>query len=647
MPTRRNFIAALSAGALASRVQADAPFIQSARSGPWSSPSTWVGNRVPGGGSKVSINAKHTVVYDRESEDAIRMIHVTGVLTFSRERNTRLDVGLLKIGGDTTEDGFNMSAHAHSDVRPTVEVGSANDPIPAGRTALIRLAYIDGHDKESFPSIVCCGGKFDLHGAPLSRTWLKLGAQVKKGDTEITLEEPVTGWKAGDRVIVTATTRQNKVGKTYKPSVRDNTQTEERIIQAVNGDKITLNEPLAFNHFCKGDYRGEVANLSRNVVVESADPSVARGHTMYHHGSAGSISYAELRHLGKNGVLGRYSLHYHLVRNSMRGSSVIGASIWNSGNRWITVHGTDYMVIRDCVGYNSVGHGFFLEDGTEVFNVFDRNLAVQATGTKPLPEQVLPFDHNDGAGFWWGNSRNTFTRNVACECDEYGFRGDIQKTAKFSPELSVPGPDGVRKRVDVRTLSFVRFEDNESHTQRRHAFNLQGLDSQLKGGCDGVGPDAKHPYVIKNMRVWDAHWAFHTLSPSVMVDQFDVYHAEYGTWNQNYDHHSYRGMKLSDVTIDKDFNPKGTLAKESDFPNPLTPVDDLPPQTVITHVSKPVNGKVIVRGTTSDCGAVKSVHVNGQLAKALRPDFAEWEVTVDASTKKFVVRSEDVAGNVA
>ena len=43
---------------------------------------------------------------------------------------------------------------------------------------------------------------------------------------------------------------------------------------------------------------------------------------------AADLSYAEFRHLGKEGVLGRYSLHYHLVGDTMRGSYVIGASIW-------------------------------------------------------------------------------------------------------------------------------------------------------------------------------------------------------------------------------------------------------------------------------------------------------------------------------
>jgi hypothetical protein len=353
-----------------------------------------------------------------------------------------------------------------------------------------------------------------------------------------------------------------------------------------------------------------------------------------------------LRHLGKEGVLGRYSLHFHQVRGTMRGSSVIGASIWDSGNRWITVHGTDYLVIRDCVGYNSLGHGFFLEDGTEVFNVFDRNLAVQARGAHTLPNQVLPFDHNDGAGFWWANSFNTFTRNVACECDEYGYRYDVEKSATFDPVLPVPQVDGSLKKVDIRTLPFIRFAENEAHTMRRHSLNLGGLGSTLKGGVAGVGPDARHPFIIKNFRVWDAHWSFHTLAPCVMVENFDVHHAEYGFWNQNYDRHAYRGVKLFDVTIDKDFQPKGKPPMEAEFPGALTPVDDLPPITIVTHVSKPVKGKVTVRGTTADVGTIKKVQVNGVIARPLQSNFAEWQAVIDAPKGKLNVRAEDEAGNI-
>ena len=47
----------------------------------------------------------------------------------------------------------------------------------------------------------------DFHGAPLNRAWVRLGNTAKAATDNIVLAEPVTGWKAGDRIIVTATNR--------------------------------------------------------------------------------------------------------------------------------------------------------------------------------------------------------------------------------------------------------------------------------------------------------------------------------------------------------------------------------------------------------------------------------------------------------
>ena len=378
----------------------------SAKSGPWSDPATWDG-KPPQAGARVQVHAGHVVAYDVESADALRLVHVAGTLTFSREKNTRMEVGLLRVtpGGECSEDGFDCHDDApveRGEAVPALEIGSPDAPIPANVRAVIRLKYFEGMNKETLPAIVACGGRWDIHGAPMPRTWLKLAAPAQPGTSEVTLEAPAAGWRAGDYVIVTGSREEQDYAQAVRKAPRGAFAgaTEERVITKIEGAKLTLDRPFEYVHFGEGLMRSEVALLTRNVVVESADPDGVRGHTMYHRDSSGGISYAEFRHLGKKGVLGKYAIHFHLVRDTMRGSGVTGASIWDSDNRWITVHGTDHLLVRDCVGYRSRGHGFFLEDATEQWNVFDRNLAVQAIGARPLPKQVLPFDPNDGAGFW-------------------------------------------------------------------------------------------------------------------------------------------------------------------------------------------------------------------------------------------------------
>ena len=362
---------------------------------------------------------------------------------------------------------------------------------------------------------------------------MKLSATAKPGDTAVTLDEAMKGWKVGDKIIVTGTQLHG--------NAKTESLTEERTIASIEGTKLTFDEPLAMQHLGDGEYRAEVANLSRNVVIESAAPEGIRGHTMYHKNSAGSLSYAEFRHLGKKDVLGKYAIHFHLCRDTMRGSSVVGCSIWDSQNRWVTIHGTDYLVVRDNVGYKSVGHGYFLEDGTETYNVLDRNLAVGAQHGKRLPKQVLPFDGNEGAGFWWTCSLNTFTRNVAAECGEYGFRYEATPSSALKtrvPEFA--NLDGSRKEnVDPRTLPFVRFEDNEVHSTH----GLYGVN--LGEGVNRVGPDAKHPFVVKNLKIWDVHYGFRPQVPNLVVENLHIHKVAYGVYHPNYDGHYYKNVLIS------------------------------------------------------------------------------------------------------
>jgi hypothetical protein len=56
----------------------------------------------------------------------------------------------------------------------------------------------------------------------------------------------------------------------------------------------------------------------------------------------------------------------------------------------------------------------------------------------------------------------------------------------------------------------------------------------------------------------------------------------------------------------------------------------------------------VVRGTTSDGGTVKRVSVNGQDARPVRPNFAEWEVLlpVHNGVVEPIAFAEDTSGNI-
>jgi hypothetical protein len=651
-----------------------ASVVRSVQDGDWSAPSTWEQGRVPSAGDTVVIREGHRVIYDVDSRDTLRTVQVSGTLDFSREQDTCLTAGLIRIeaGNEVAAAGFEcampMAKRASDAPRPSLLVGTRAAPIPEQHTAKIRLEHLDGMDETSLPAIVCCGGRMEFHGTPLTRTWVKLKETAHRGESMVLVPiEGVRDWKTGDRLIVTGTTRQFGYKRTRTTSVAERPYTEERVIRGIRIREpfgvayLFLDQPLEYDHTALGDYRCEVANLSRNVIVESADPDGVRGHTMYHRHSRGSISFAEFRHLGKKNTLGRYAMHFHRVHDTMRGASVVGASIWDSHNRWITVHNTSYLVVRDCVGYKSIGHGFFLEDGSETYNLFDRNLAVQSLRGRKLPDQVLPFDSNLGSGFWWANSLNSFTRNVAVECDQDGFRYHVVTTGGFDPVQPVLTRDGSVERKDIRTLPFLRFEDNEAHCQRFFGLNLGGtsfggvppLVGEYRGKLDfedvqGVGPDIEHPFVIRDFRCWNTLWPFHAGSPSVLVDGMDLYDSDYGIWRTVTDHHEYRRVRMDEIQTASIFYPRAGRPEKALRLKFLSTTDDRPPVTVITHVERSQQGGLVVHGSTADNGQVARVVVCGQEARPVAGHYSTWSATLPKAPKDdehVTAFAIDAAGN--
>ena len=380
--------------------------------GQWSDPAIWNGGKVPVSGDTVTISKATKVIYDIFSEAEIEELSIEGTLIFSREVNTNLDVG----------DIF---------VRPQgyLEIGTESQPIPAGVQATVR--FVNSTDGEHSLNVM---GEAQIHGQPLSYVYTVLAQDAERGSSVLYLQDRV-GWKPGDHIVVTSTTQ-------------DPMQSEDAYIAKVIGRAITLVTPLKYRHDGREPAQAQVALLTRNVVITSKKPEL-RGHTRFVEGAKGSISYAEFSYLGAKGELGKYPIYFHMPGDTMRGSFVKGASIRDSGNRFITVHSTQYVSLSYNVGYNAVGHGFFFEIGDEVYVTLDHNLGILVTRGNILPTDMRP------AVFWIQNPINTLTNNIAVSSQEgSGFEFAIPPGQKRIAALG--------GSVNLRKLPLLKFEGNEA-----------------------------------------------------------------------------------------------------------------------------------------------------------------------------------------
>ena len=123
----------------------------------------------------------------------------------------------------------------------------------------------------------------------------------------------------------------------------------------------------------------------------------------------GRLSYVELTYVGQAFRLGRYAIHFHLHGDAPH-SYVRGCAIHRSFNRAVNVHGTHYITIEHNVIYNIKGGAFFLEDGIEIGNVFQHNLALFVIASSSLQnDDITP------AAYWVTNANNTY-RSVHILC---------------------------------------------------------------------------------------------------------------------------------------------------------------------------------------------------------------------------------------
>jgi hypothetical protein len=156
-------------------------------------------------------------------------------------------------------------------------------------------------------------------------------------------------------------------------------------------------------------------------------------------------------------------MHWHLVRDASTGFFK-NNSISHSIQRGLIVHGTDNLLIENNVVFNTPGHSYGTENGTEKGNVFKRNLGL-GTRNATIPKVVFegtttPADDDQAATFWLVGGDNTLTNNAAAGSESSGFWFDRSATVRnFTGNIThssrSSGRPGDNEQAGISTKSSV------------------------------------------------------------------------------------------------------------------------------------------------------------------------------------------------
>jgi hypothetical protein len=397
-----------------------------------------------------------------------------------------------------------------------------------------------------------------MHGAAMSTTFLPLAAEAHAGDTTLKLSQAVTGWNVGDRLFLpdTRDLDWNQRGDSKGAYVPE---WENVTVKAISADglTITLSAPLQFDHFGAHDASGtlrylpDVADLTRNVMVNSASATGTRGQVMFTYRANVDIEYVSFGGLGRTQISAeddttydangnvthvgtnqydRFPVNFHHLMGPTTAQAngyqytFIGNMVTCPLNpmpfMWgITIDDSHYGLIQDNIVDNWAGSGIAMEQGNESYNVLDHNFVTRINGSGNRMDTG-----HDGLGYWIHSGNNYVRNNVATDINpggiySYGFNIDL-----YYVELqAIPAFQGAdmssssqTKTIDMNATALLQFENNTVYGATPNGLTFWWLNALNNDPLNGQGS------LIKNFTVWNNYqWGlFAYQSKDLVIDGF-------------------------------------------------------------------------------------------------------------------------------
>ena len=221
-------------------------------------------------------------------------------------------------------------------------------------------------------------------------------------------------------------------------------------------------------------YTAEVANLTRNVIIDNASRVMLHGLDGH---APQVIKYATISNAGIRDELGFYALHFHLNGDATRGSIVEGVVVRDPQFRAFVPHGSHGITFRYTLAVNAVAQGYWWDlnkastppSPTHESNdiLYDHAGVIGLTVSDP-PDQgwQAGFNLGDGSG---NVVRDSFVAGVDAGSNHSGFQW----------------PSGAHSIWTAEKLT--------SHNNRGHGFFIwqndaephliSGIDSYLNSGA--------------------------------------------------------------------------------------------------------------------------------------------------------------------
>lgn len=392
------------------------------KSGAWSDPVTW-GGRTPVG--QVVIPNGVSVVFDLPGSRMLKTVRIEGCLEFSNSVSTRLNAEFVYVAP-----------------KGELLAGTPTAPIPPTVISQIVFPDFGPLDVSTDPTLVGKGlvsaSRVELYGS-LKTPRVKLLGSADRGDTIVQLAQTPSGWRLGDRVIITGTRfipQEAKNGVVLS----SRTQDEVRFIRAISGATVTLNRALSFSHASPDPAVGAyLVNYSRNIrLATQKGASLAktqRGHSMFMSTQTvlQGVEFFEMGRTDKSkrafdaaaiasptptsNLKGRYSLHLHQsgFPNDKSAPVVRNVSVWGSPGWGIAQHAGKAFLFQNNT-WNTFGAGFVAESGNET-GAWVENTAIKAIGVDHIVKDagdVQAFDlGRTGDGFWLQSRSVRLHKNLA------------------------------------------------------------------------------------------------------------------------------------------------------------------------------------------------------------------------------------------